>query len=59
MLRRLAFIIIPCVFLLGSCQKESQVDKATRDGILLVGNSNEPKEDLRNRVLKMIGLLRR
>jgi oligopeptide transport system substrate-binding protein len=29
--------------LLASCQKEAQVDKATREGILLVGNSNEPK----------------
>lgn len=43
MLRRLALLFIPCVFLLGSCQKESQVDKATREGILLIGNSSEPK----------------
>jgi oligopeptide transport system substrate-binding protein len=41
--RRLALLFIPCLFFLGSCQKESQVDKATRDGILLVGNSSEPK----------------
>lgn len=33
----------PICLLLNSCQKESQVDKATREGILLVGNSNEPK----------------
>lgn len=26
-----------------SCQRESQVDKATREGILLLGNSNDPK----------------
>ena len=32
-----------CLSLLCACQKESQVDKATREGILLVGNSNEPK----------------
>ncbi len=43
MLRRLAFLLLPCLFLLGSCQKESQVEKATREGILLVGNANEPK----------------
>lgn len=29
-----------CLF---SCQKESQVDRATREGILLLGNSNDPK----------------
>jgi len=29
-----------CLF---SCQKESQVDKATREGILLIGNSADPK----------------
>ncbi|MEO8617043.1 MAG: peptide ABC transporter substrate-binding protein [Luteolibacter sp.] len=43
MLRRLALLFIPCVCLLASCQKESQVDQATREGILLIGNSNEPK----------------
>ena len=43
MLRRCALFLIPGVFLLGSCQKESQVDKATREGILLLGNANEPK----------------
>jgi len=40
--RRLLFIVTSFP-LLTSCQKESQVDKATRDGILLVGNSGEPK----------------
>jgi len=43
MLRRLALLFIPSLSLLASCQKESQVDKATREGILIVGNSNEPK----------------
>ena len=36
-------IFAPCCLLLGSCQRETQVEQATRDGILLVGNSNEPK----------------
>ncbi len=39
----LLLISAPLFFLLGSCQKESQVDRATRDGILLVGNASEPK----------------
>lgn len=43
MVRRLVLFFSPCLLLLGSCQKESQVDRATREGILLVGNSNEPK----------------
>jgi oligopeptide transport system substrate-binding protein len=43
MVRRLALVLIPVVLSLASCQKESQVDKATREGILLLGNSNEPK----------------
>jgi len=43
MFRSLLIIASPLLFLLCSCQKESQVDKATREGILLVGNSNEPK----------------
>ncbi len=29
--------------MLSSCEKESQVDRATREGILLVGNGIEPK----------------
>jgi oligopeptide transport system substrate-binding protein len=40
---RLFFLISVSCLMLVSCQKESQVDKATREGILLVGNSNEPK----------------
>ena len=42
MLVRLFFIttLSICLF---SCEKESQVDKATREGILLLGNSNDPK----------------
>lgn len=43
MVRCCAILLIPCLLLLGGCQKESQVDRATREGILLVGNSNEPK----------------
>lgn len=43
MFRRLAFIILPSFIFLSSCQKESQVDKATREGILIIGNSAEPK----------------
>jgi len=43
MFRRLLTISTPICLLLSSCQKESQVDKATREGILIVGNSNEPK----------------
>jgi oligopeptide transport system substrate-binding protein len=43
MFRRLYLIAAPFLMLLGSCQKESQVDRATREGILLMGNSNEPK----------------
>lgn len=37
------FLIFTCSLSLISCQKESQVDQATRDGILLVGNSADPK----------------
>jgi oligopeptide transport system substrate-binding protein len=43
MLRRLALLHLPFLFLLGSCQKETQVERANREGILLVGNSAEPK----------------
>jgi oligopeptide transport system substrate-binding protein len=39
---RLIPILSACL-LLFSCQKESQVDKATREGILLLGNSADPK----------------
>jgi oligopeptide transport system substrate-binding protein len=41
--RALFLIAAPVCWLLASCQKESQVDRATREGILLVGNANEPK----------------
>ena len=43
MLRCLLLISAPVCFLLASCQKETQVERANRDGILLVGNSAEPK----------------
>jgi oligopeptide transport system substrate-binding protein len=43
MFRSLAYLTIPCLVFLSACHKESQVDQATREGILLVGNSNEPK----------------
>jgi oligopeptide transport system substrate-binding protein len=39
---RLLTTTILCACLL-SCQRESQVDKATRQGILLLGNSSDPK----------------
>lgn len=42
-LRCLLIILAPLCPFLGSCQKESQVDRATREGILLIGNSSEPK----------------
>ncbi len=41
--RCMLMIFAPIWLLLGSCQKESQVDRATREGILLLGNANEPK----------------
>lgn len=41
MLRQLTFSAL-CLCLVA-CQKESQVDKATREGILIMGNSNDPK----------------
>lgn len=40
---RLPFLILSACLLLVSCQKESQVDTATREGILLFGNSADPK----------------
>lgn len=48
MLRRVMFrclwtiSAISCLFV-ASCQKETQVERADREGILLVGNSAEPK----------------
>lgn len=43
MFRRLLMIAAPVWLLLVSCQKETQVERADREGILLVGNSAEPK----------------
>lgn len=39
---RLLTISAACLSLV-SCQKESQVERATREGILLIGNSSDPK----------------
>ncbi len=40
----LRLLLISAAFLcLISCQKESQVDRATKEGILLLGNSSDPK----------------
>ena len=41
--RCLLTFLVPLLLMLSSCEKESQVAKATREGILLLGNSNEPK----------------
>ncbi len=41
MLRQLTFLAL-CLCLV-SCEKESQVDQATREGILIMGNSSDPK----------------
>lgn len=41
MMRTLCVILLAC--LLGACQRETQVQKANREKILLVGNSSEPK----------------
>ena len=43
MLRRLWMIPAISCLILTSCQKETQVARANREGILLVGNSAEPK----------------
>jgi oligopeptide transport system substrate-binding protein len=40
---RRALFLIPALLCLAGCQEESQVEKANREGILIVGNSNEPK----------------
>ncbi len=42
-LRRPWLITAISCLLLASCQKETQVERANREGILLVGNSAEPK----------------
>jgi oligopeptide transport system substrate-binding protein len=41
--RSYLLILSPFWFLLTCCQKESEVDRANREGILLIGNSSEPK----------------
>lgn len=41
MLRQLTFLAL-CLCLV-SCETESQVDQATREGILIMGNANDPK----------------
>ncbi|MBJ7283767.1 MAG: peptide ABC transporter substrate-binding protein [Akkermansiaceae bacterium] len=41
--RSYLLILFPFWFLLTCCQKESEVDRANREGILLIGNSSEPK----------------
>lgn len=43
MVHRVLLFLAPLCLLLGSCQKESQVEQANREGIFLVGNSGEPK----------------
>lgn len=40
---RRALILLPALLCLAGCQRETQVEKANREGILLVGNSAEPK----------------
>jgi oligopeptide transport system substrate-binding protein len=41
LMRTLGFMVL--AFLLGACQRETQVQRANREKILLVGNSSEPK----------------
>ena len=36
-------LLLPALLCLGGCQRESQVQRANREGILIIGNSNEPK----------------
>jgi oligopeptide transport system substrate-binding protein len=38
-----AIFLLPVLFCLAGCEKKTQVEKANREGILLFGNSNEPK----------------
>ncbi|WP_367871967.1 peptide ABC transporter substrate-binding protein [Luteolibacter sp. Populi] len=40
---RCALFLLPALLCLTGCQKETQVEKANRDGIFLMGNSSEPK----------------
>lgn len=42
MLRSSASLVLSCL-LLASCQKETEVERANRDKILLIGNGNDPK----------------
>ncbi len=42
-MRRAIFGCLPCVLLLASCQRQKQADLAIDQGILIVGNSAEPK----------------
>ena len=42
MTRRTLFLL-PALLCLAGCQRETQVEKANREGILIFGNSNEPK----------------
>jgi oligopeptide transport system substrate-binding protein len=43
MLKPLLVASLPGLLFLSSCQRETQVERANREGILLVGNSAEPK----------------
>ena len=39
-----SWLILSCLFFLfAGCESETAVDKATREGILLMGNTAEPK----------------
>jgi oligopeptide transport system substrate-binding protein len=40
---RRALFLLPALLCLAGCQRETQVEKANREGILIFGNSNEPK----------------
>lgn len=40
---RRALFLLPALLCLAGCQRETQVEKANQEGILLFGNSNEPK----------------
>lgn len=40
---RPARFLLPALLCLAGCQRETQVEKANREGILIIGNSNEPK----------------
>ncbi|WP_193213161.1 peptide ABC transporter substrate-binding protein [Luteolibacter marinus] len=38
-----ALFLLPLALCLAGCQRETQVEKANREGIMLIGNSSEPK----------------